>query len=146
MKKITLVLVLIGSGLFAAEHAPLPQKIKTARTVFLSVQTDVADTHLDALYSEIKKWGRWEIVDDPAKADLILLMSMQDAGQGSIATGFGNYATGSVVAVPILLHNYYLHVIDAKSNSILWTASTNQRVMRSHEPKRLVKKLRERLE
>jgi hypothetical protein len=52
-------------------HPAVPAKILTARTVFVDNQTPDAELQLDAVMG-LNKWGRFEIVDTPQKADIVI--------------------------------------------------------------------------
>jgi hypothetical protein len=61
---------------FGAEpkHAPLPDKLAHAKTVYLENST--GDQKLaDGVYSLVSGWERWEFVTDRVKADILLILS-----------------------------------------------------------------------
>src|SRR5262245_27060498 len=67
-------------------YAPLPDKVVGARTAFLI--NDSGDTKLgDAVYRELKKWNKWEIVTERGKADLVLVVNRSDEVVGIVSTG-----------------------------------------------------------
>lgn len=61
-------------------HAPLLGKVLSAKTVYVENHGSASDAH--GICNELKKRGRWEIVQDKANADLILVLSGQK-GQSS---------------------------------------------------------------
>jgi hypothetical protein len=70
----------------AVEAAPLPAQVVTAKKVFLAkgVGGDRAirsgdDLAFDAFYAEMKRWGRFELVDAPEKADVLMELSYASA-------------------------------------------------------------------
>ena len=72
---IAIVVLLCGTAL-AHKHppvpeAPLPAAIVNAKKIFL---TNGGGSNLayDAFYSEMKSWGKYEIVGSPDEADLVL--------------------------------------------------------------------------
>src|SRR2546426_12007280 len=78
MRKIGVVLCLFISLYAVAgkrrkdiQPAPLPSVIVNAKNVFLT-NGGGSDLAYDAFYSEIKKWGKYEIVGSPDEADLIV--------------------------------------------------------------------------
>jgi hypothetical protein len=78
MKKATsglaaILVLFLGVGLMQARdrHAPVPSKILTAHTVYVDNQTPDAELQLDAVMG-LSKWGRFDIVDNPQKADIVL--------------------------------------------------------------------------
>jgi hypothetical protein len=50
------------------------------------------------------------------------------------------------MSFPIQLHNYFLHVVDRKTAALLFTASTDHRLARPAEAKRLIRALRQRID
>jgi hypothetical protein len=52
--------------------APLPSKVLEASSIYLV--NDSGDTKaLDSAYNALKKWGKYEVVQDRGKADLLLV-------------------------------------------------------------------------
>jgi hypothetical protein len=58
-------------------HAPLPDKVVSAKTIFFINESGTARFG-DDLYRQIKAWNRWEVVGDREKADLVLVLSPSD--------------------------------------------------------------------
>jgi hypothetical protein len=56
------------------KHAVLPMKVLTASTIYVDNQTNSAELQNTA-YIELSKWGQFQIVASPEKADLILRLS-----------------------------------------------------------------------
>jgi hypothetical protein len=52
-------------------HAAISTRILSARTIFVDNQTNDAELQDDALVG-LNKWGRFDIVDSPQKADIVL--------------------------------------------------------------------------
>jgi hypothetical protein len=132
------------------EMPPLPARLLEAKKVFLLVDTDWAEGHTKNAYKELKKWGRFEIVANREDADLIFSITNRDAGAVTISTGSvsgnANYATGTAVGIPVMLHDYFLRVYDREKGTLLFASSTDQRMARSAETKRLIGALRRRME
>jgi hypothetical protein len=53
------------------------QKIRSAQTVYFDDQTRSGTKTGDQALAELKKWGRYKIVEDRTQADLILLFSLE---------------------------------------------------------------------
>jgi hypothetical protein len=53
------------------KRAGVPSKILSARTIFIDNQTPDAELQLIAVMG-LSKWGRYDIVDSPQKADIVL--------------------------------------------------------------------------
>jgi hypothetical protein len=80
MKKIASVFF-VGAVLFAfgiaranEKRGAIPSKILSAKTIYVDNQTTDAELQHDA-YMGLSKWGRYEIVDSPQKADVVLRLS-----------------------------------------------------------------------
>jgi hypothetical protein len=90
----TTALVLVASGYAKHEKLPIPQQIMTAKTVYIDNRSGYADLG-DRAYDEIKKWGRYQVVDSPEKADLVFLFSAKEY-IGGYATNSYHNTTGTV--------------------------------------------------
>lgn len=131
-------LALTLSAAWAANPAPLPKEIRTAKTVFVLNQGIEPGT-MDVVYDEISKWSRWTLTDEHEKADLIIVLSfagMANLGTSSAtatATTYGNTTVargnGSTqgVAVPLMQETRYLTVVEPKSGLALLTLSCRRR-------------------
>ena len=104
----------------AVEAAPMPEQFKTARKVFIG-NAGVDGKSLEAFvkagdisepyklfYTEMKRWGRYELVANPADADLVMEIRF-----GAPMTDCGKVPT----------YNPYMElaVLDAKTHFQLWT-------------------------
>jgi hypothetical protein len=107
--------------------------ILSAKTVYFDNRTG-DDSVGTAAVAQLKKWGRFQIVRDKKKADLILLLSAAPYKGGYII--FASDQTGSVDAdghiQEDVIPNYnrlapvrdaYLTVIDPTTGKSLWTDS-----------------------
>jgi hypothetical protein len=102
MKKILpiwFVLLVVAAAVGSSaekSHAPLSPKILSAKTVYLENhgRANIADK----TYDELKKWGRWEIVEDRNKADLVIVLSSEKAksSHGTTQTYDPNMKTGTM--------------------------------------------------
>lgn len=71
MKTLAVVL-LLSSAAFAAKHAPLPDELLKAKTVYIVNETGDQDV-TDGAYDGITKWGKFTIVKAKGEADLLLI-------------------------------------------------------------------------
>jgi len=108
-------------------------KIANAKTIFFDDQTGDAAAGGAAL-GELKKWGRFEIVQDQSHADLIVLLSIDPFHAGSAVMADGKIgevdADGNVEETPVTEHkksassrDAYLTVVVPKTNEVLWSDS-----------------------
>jgi hypothetical protein len=82
--------------------APLPAKVINAKTIF--IQNDSGHAEIaDKAYRALSAWGRYQIVDSSAKADLIVILaigkgeikSIQHSSTSTFDTGTGTWTYGS---------------------------------------------------
>ena len=57
------------------QHAPLPAKLLAAKSIYIQNDSGQADL-ADKSYTELKTWGRYQIVDAKDKAIVILVFSV----------------------------------------------------------------------
>ncbi len=116
------------------ELAPLPSGIIQARNVFLlngggndpSIKDGSGnEIAFDTVYSELKSWGRFRIVDSVDAADLVVEVTYGLENQRTRVFSSTNYSTGHTqvfsrnVADPTLR----IMVYDAKTKEPLWSQS-----------------------
>jgi hypothetical protein len=139
---------------------PLPEKLLAAKTVFLSVDTEWAEGHTKAAYKELKKWGRFTVVGEPEKADLVFVISAKEgptaylpvaSSATATTTTIGNTTTTYVQgngggAIPIHTTHHYLNVIYRETGVSLYKTSTGEQFLKSQEASHLIMNLRKRIE
>lgn len=136
------------------EHAPLPAKMLTAKTVYIqneSGQPAVADK----AYTELKQWGRYQLVDTKEKADLVFLFTLAYSRTEHNTSDYislynsqtGAYTSGSVPGGSTTTTWTYtqLRVVDPNTSVTLWA---DERVwLRKHSATdELMDSLRQRVE
>jgi len=108
-------------------------RILLAKSVYLEDRTGVDPVSKEAL-GQLKKWGRFRIVQDRKQADLIFLLSADPYKGGYIIKSGGQTGTidthGKIDEDPIPNYNKqapvryaYLTVIDSKTGENLWSDS-----------------------
>jgi len=85
--------------------APLPAKLQTAKKVFL-INGGGNDLAYDAIYSAVRLWSRYELVNTSEDADLVIEFHV-----GFLKGGYGSIAP-----------QFVLTVSDARSKESLWSA------------------------
>jgi hypothetical protein len=82
--------------LASKEHAPLNPKVIAAKTVY--VENHGSARLKDKAYDELKKWGRWEIVEDRTKAEVVIVLSSEEgeSSTGRTQTYDPNMKTGTM--------------------------------------------------
>ena len=75
------ILSFSSSALAKTKHAPLPQQILQAKTVYIDNQSGLAYIG-DRAYDEVSKWGRFKIVNPAKDADVVFLLSAAEYVSG----------------------------------------------------------------
>ena len=129
--------LLISLNSFAAKHredvppAPLPTAVVNARKVFL---TNGGGSNLayDTFYSEMKQWGRYEIVGSPDDADLIIELAYRVEHGGTRVWSSSNAYDGTtqVHSAQIVDPQLTLTIFDAKTKNSLWSEVDHRRLAR----------------
>lgn len=122
------------------EYAPLPDELMAAKTVCIVNKSPYAQV-ADRAYSELRKWGRFKIVQSATNADLIFVFSSethvagysttsrsQTTGNIEITQTTDNGAsgridtttTGSAESKPVVRGNVFLHVIAVRTGEEIW--------------------------
>jgi hypothetical protein len=133
MKKITAAFLFAAMVLsLEIAHArdkrgTVPSKVLSAKTIFVDNQTNDAEIQHDA-YMGLNKWGRYDIVDSPQKADLVLRLSGSSVVKfvpgGDAATTYNprpvseKSAGGEELAPPGCTR---ITLIEPKSGTTLWS-------------------------
>jgi hypothetical protein len=112
----------------ANEKRPsLPTSVLIARTIYVDNQTTSAELQNTA-YTELSKWGRFQIVDTPQKADIVLRLS--NGNYVKLVPGNGNSSANDPKPAKqnwmgadeaVSPGSTRISVIDAKSGNSLWS-------------------------
>ena len=123
---------------FLAANAALAQKqlaqsprILSAKTVYFNNQTGSDKIGKNAL-AQLRKWGKFQIVSDRKKADLMFLLSADPFRGGNIVLSGGQTGSidnsGHIEEDPVPNYNKqsptryaYLTVVDTKTGDNLWS-------------------------
>jgi len=116
-----------------SKHVKLPPKILSAKSLCFEDRTGAARVANKAL-DQLKKWGRFQIVQDPKKADLVVMLSADPYRGGYILTAGGQTGTidpgGGLDLDPVPNYDQaaptryaYLTVIDPATGENLWSDS-----------------------
>jgi hypothetical protein len=111
--------------------APLPAVVVNAKKVFLS-NGGGSNLAYDAFYSEMKRWGKYEIVGSPEEADLIVELAYRVERGGTrvwSSTDTYNKAT-KIHSAEIVDPQVVVTIYDAKSQTSLWSESDHRRLAR----------------
>jgi hypothetical protein len=128
------------------KHAPLPTQILSAKTAYIDNQSGHAEI-ADRSYDELMKWGRFEILSDPKKADIILRFTSTEQPPESASTSSYDFKTNSwhngTVTTSGSLRVHFL-VLDPATGNILWSASEAKAF--HSQSREDIKELRKRIE
>jgi len=108
-------------------HLPLPPQITTAKTIYIDNQSGMAKLG-DRAYEQLTKWGRWQVIPDRQKADLVLLLSAHQYNGGYVGSTTGSVdENGNINATssstPVTVGYTYITVVDPKTGDNLWSDS-----------------------
>jgi len=134
--------------------APLPEVIVTAHKVFLS-NGGGSDLAYDAFYSEMKNWGKYQIVGSPDDAELIVELSYHVEDMGTrVWSSVNTYNnTTQVHSRQLTCPQLILTIYDARTKNSLWSTVDHRRLARMEKNRekeminsadRLVEELRSR--
>jgi hypothetical protein len=108
-------------------HLPLPPQITSAKTIYIDNQSGLAKLG-DRAYEQLTKWGRWQVVTERQKADLILLLSAHQYDGGYVGNTTGRVdENGNISATssstPVTVGYTFITVVDPKTGDNLWSDS-----------------------
>ncbi len=153
--------ILVALPLLAVEPAPLPAVVREAKKIFI-VNENVEDTIHDHVYDLFRHWSRWTLVENQKDADLIVVLSAQDAIRGymtipgsstttATATTYGNTTVVGMntqnnppTSVPIGSYLRYLSLVDARSGTRVLTVSCELRLAKGRTAVYLMDRLKKR--
>jgi hypothetical protein len=108
MRKVLSVLLLATAASAKPVHAPLPPEAYTAKTIAIINHTGKQSV-TDSAYEELQKWGRYTVVSDPAKADMVLTVGVQVHSTGATANTYGGSTTVTENKVADITTSFYLN-------------------------------------
>lgn len=108
--------------------APLPAVIVNAKKVFLS-NGGGSNLAYDAFYSDMKDWGKYQIVGSPDEADLIIELAyrVEDKGTRVWSTTNTYNNTTQVHSKQITDPQLILTIYDAKTKNSLWSETDHRK-------------------
>jgi hypothetical protein len=115
---LALPLCMIASQLPAVPK-PLPEAVAHAHTVFLVNDTGFNELEYSTIF-ELNKWGRFDLVDSPQKADLIMRLQ---SGNHVRAVPEGEFPSTSGAADESAIPQGHTRIslLDPKTNMLLWS-------------------------
>jgi hypothetical protein len=141
------MLSVLGIAQANDKRGTLSSKVLSAKTIYVDNQTNDAELQHDA-YMGLGRWGRYEIVDSPQKADVVLRLS------GSSVVNFvpGGNPTGTYNPKPVSENSAgtqelappgctRIALIEPKSGTTLW--SDVRKTSNAQEKSRLLEGLHE---
>jgi hypothetical protein len=111
--------------------APLPALIVNAKKIFLS-NGGGSNLAYDAFYSDMKNWGKYEIVGSPEEADLIVELAYRVEDKGtrvwSSTNTYNN--TTQIHSTHVVDPQLILTIYEAKTKNSLWSETDHRRLAR----------------
>jgi len=120
-------------------RAPVPDRLIRAKTVYL-VNDSGSLKAFDKFFEEMSKWGRFVVVQDKSKADVVAVLTSSGELSYTVAMGFG-----MAMSAPGGSAYIHLKIFDTKTADILWSDSTTRRVGAGYAPAFLVSNLKKRM-
>ena len=141
-------ILLSGAGVSVQEHAPLPENLVSARTIYLINDSGDLKAY-DTFFKELNKWGRFKVVTSREAADVVAVLTstatyaLTIGTATAVSSGTVTTATGSAVSVPsTFLH---LKIFDPRTAEPVWSDSVEKWITSGHAPSKLVDNLRKRM-
>src|SRR6266567_460499 len=103
-------------------QAPLPDQVLRAKSVFLLSKTEAI--FYDQAYKRLKEWGRFQLVNDPEKADVILVLTTERSYLGSTVHQ-GEYSGATIARYS---QNLRLVILDPRTKLEVWTEERPRRL------------------
>jgi hypothetical protein len=137
----------------APQHAPLPAKVMESKTIYIQNDSGWAEM-ADNAYTQLKAWGKYQVVDVKEKADLILVLAVtteQTEGTQHKWVNLHNSQTGAwtngtvPVATTETLKFSELKLIDPATGDLAWSDRLGWSRKRS-ATEVLIQSLRQRVE
>jgi len=129
-----------------AKDPPLPEALLNAKTavVYDSWAADSIDNDkdFDKFCKELKKWGRFQFVQDRESADIVIYLSSRKIEIRKSTAGLSPYERG-LQRQEIYTANEIV-IWDARNHTLLWSDSINDSTTKN--PKFLVSRLKHRME
>lgn len=116
-------LLVPGPPIALANNKPasLPVAVLSAKTIFVENQTPDAQLQ-NAAYTELTKWGRFQIVDAPQKADMLLRLSNGNHVRAVSAEELdAGLASKSPEEDAVPAGFIRITLVDAKTGNSLWS-------------------------
>jgi len=141
--QVTFLALAIAAGA-TAEGPPVAKEVLAAKKVLLVDRG--GDTKVfDQVYSKLASWGRWEIVEDPRQADMVLVVASRLQDFGAIAT-VNPVGNGAIIAgTPIYSDKRYLSLVSKSTGHTLLTVSCEARISSGSTAGILVGNVRKRI-
>jgi hypothetical protein len=122
--------LLVATPAAAQKQLAQSPRILSAKSVYFNNQTGSDAVGKNAV-AQLRKWGKFQLVADPKKADLIFLLSADPYKGGNIIFASGQTGSandGHITEDPVPNYNKqsptryaYLTVIDPKTRDSLWS-------------------------
>jgi len=133
------------------KHAPLPEKLVSAKTVFIDNRTGYAEIG-DKAYQQVTKSGQFQVVTSSTRADVVFLFTASTF-TGSYTTDGRIDDNGRIQSETVAQNSgqTVLTVIDPNSSQVLWADSkvwgggSRFRFINKSATKELVKELCKRI-
>jgi hypothetical protein len=98
----------------------LPAAVTHAHTVFLENETGFNELQYTAIL-ELSKWGRFDLMDSPEKAELVLRLDNGNHVRVVPAGGFPSTSGAAYADTNVPKGYTRIALVDPKTNAVLWS-------------------------
>jgi hypothetical protein len=112
-------------------EAPLPGLVISAKKIFLT-NAGGSPLAFDEFYSQIKAWGRFEVVGSPSAADVVVELRYFVEDDDTRVSNSTNTYTGQtqVISRRVVDPQLSVNIYDAKTKDLLWSVTDHRRLAR----------------
>jgi hypothetical protein len=128
--------LLSPAGIYASDkhrkdvpEAPLPASVIAAKKIFLT-NGGGSPLAFDEFYSQMKAWGRFEIVGSPSAADVVIELRYFVEDDGTRVSSLTNSYTGQtqIVSRRVVDPQLSVNIYDARTKDLLWSVTDHRRL------------------
>jgi len=122
-----------------AKSPDIPEALWNAKTAYVQNSGSSTDKDYNKLSEALKKWGRFELVQDRGNTDIYIILSSSLGTQRMERPSVGG-GIGGLEDIQVVINS--INILNAKDGALLWTDKTSGT---NSDPKSLVSKLKNKM-
>jgi len=122
-----------------AKSPDIPEALWNAKTAYVQNSGSSTEKDYAKLCEALKKWGRFELVQDKSSADIYIILSSAVETQQMQRPSIAGSAS-SVDNIQVIINS--IRILNAKDGALLWT---DKSAAANNDPKILVSKLKSKM-